>query len=448
MFKFALQSYIIILDSQNQISTRVEKHKIYVGHPHFEEIDALCFESKNLYNAANYVMRNTFIETSREKKEGKREHAEWVRYNEIQKIFQNEKQPDYMALPAKVSQQILMQLDKNWKSYFNSVKAWKADNTKFKGFPKLPHYKEKQVGRNMLVYTIQAISKKELKDGIIGLSKTNIKIKTRYKDIQQVRIVPKNGHYVIEVVHKVKTEVKKLDKNKVAGIDIGIRNLAAVTSNVCGLRPLLINGRPLKSINQFYNKTLAQRKSCIGVGSSKNIRKLTEKRTNKIDHYMHCASKIIVQHLVENEIGTLVIGKNDHWKTGSNMGDKTNQNFVQIPHARFIQMITYKAESVGITVHLTEEAHTSKCSFLDNEPVKHHDKYLGKRAKRGLFISSKGILINADCNGSFNIIKKVIPNAFAEGIEGVVVRPTTVSPPYQQRKTTKLNTQILPCFSI
>jgi putative transposase len=142
---------------------------------------------------------------------------------------------------------------------------------------------------------------------------------------------------------------------------------------------------------------------------------------------MHKASRFVVNHFISNGIGVVVIGKNNHWKTETNMGKINNQAFVSIPHARLIDMITYKCKLVGINIIITEESYTSKCSFIDAEEMKHQEKYLGKRAERGLFISKNKIKINADCNGSGNIIRKVIPNAFADGIEGVVVRPIKIN---------------------
>jgi putative transposase len=128
--------------------------------------------------------------------------------------------------------------------------------------------------------------------------------------------------------------------------------------------------------------------------------------------------------LVAEGIGTLVIGKNDGWKQEISIGKRNNQNFVQVPHARFIQMLSYKAELVGIQVILVNESHTSKCSFLDDEPICHHERYAGKRIKRGLFRASDGRrIINADVNGAYNILRKAIPEAFGQGKAGVVVHP-------------------------
>src|SRR5262249_12898730 len=150
---------------------------------------------------------------------------------------------------------------------------------------------------------------------------------------------------------------------------------------------------------------------------------LTSKRNRQINNYLHLASRRIVDVLIEHHIGTLVIGKNDGWKQEINLGDRTNQNFVQIPHARFIEVLTYKAERVGIKVILTEESYTSKCSFLDNEPIGKHEVYMGKRVHRGLFRASDGRKLNADVNGSYNIMRKVIPEAMSNGIAGAVVHP-------------------------
>ena len=408
----------------------VEQHIIKKSNSMFKEIDEISFLSKNLYNRANYVVRQEFISTSKQKEEGKVSNANWIRYNQLQKQLQNKKDYDYSKLPTKVSQQVLKLLDKNWVSFFQSIRDWKKNPNKYLGKPSLPKYKHKTKGRGVLIYTIQAISKKELRSNIVRLSGTEIRIRTKQdsKAIQQVRVVPKIGYYIIEIVYEKKEVIyENIDKNKIAGIDLGINNLLAVTSNQNKLKPLLINGRPLKSMNQYYNKKKAKLQSYVGDKSSNRLEKLTTKRNRKIKDYLHKASRLVVNYFMSNGIGVVVIGKNNQWKTETNMGKRNNQSFVSIPHARLIDMISYKLKLVGIDVIITEESYTSKCSFIDLEPIKKHEKYLGKRAKRGLFISKNKIKINADCNGSGNIIRKEIPNAFADGIEGVVVRPIKIN---------------------
>ena len=405
-----------------------EKHIIKKSHSLYREIDEVCFLSKNLYNKANYIVRQEFINTSKEKQDNLREHAVWIRYNQLQKQLQNEKDFDYTQLPSKVAQHVLKTLDKNWKSFFASIRDYKKNPQNYKGLPSLPKYKHKTKGRNLLIYTIQAISKPQLKNGILLLSGTKIAIQTKQKDIQQARIIPRIGYYVIEIIYKKEVQDLKLNKENIAGIDLGLNNLATVTSNINGVKPIIINGRPIKSMNQYYNKKKSKLQSFVGEKSSNRLEKLTNKRNQKIDNYLHNASRKIINFLIENNIGTLVVGKNKQWKTDINIGKRNNQNFVNIPHARLINMIEYKCTLIGVIVKITEESHTSKCSFIDFESIEHHDKYIGRRKYRGLFLSKDKIKINADSNGSGNIIRKVFPNAFANGIQGVVVRPLRVTP--------------------
>lgn len=426
-----------------------EKHIIKKTNPFYKEIDRLGFESKNLYNYANYIIRQSFIN------DGK-----YLNYNVIQKELQNT--DVYRFLPAKVSQQILKVLDKNWVSFFKSIKEYSKNPSKYKARPKLPRYKDKTKGRNILIYTIQAISKKELKKGFIKLSGSDIKIKSNKhastqlnnhtsttlsshsssantctdpcRSIQQVRIIPKNKEYVIEVIYnQEEINSSDLNKNDFISIDIGLNNLATITSNKKGLNPVIINGRVLKSINQYFNKNKAKYQSYIGdKGTSNKIISLTNKRNKKVSDYLHKASRIIINLCLFNKIGKIIVGKNKQWKQEINIGSKNNQTFVSIPHAKFIDMITYKAKLLGIEVIVTEESYTSKCSFIDNEPISKHDFYVGKRVKRGLFKSSNNFKINADCNGSLNIARKVIPNfninTIEKGIQGIVVSPIRLNP--------------------
>ncbi|MFB8794094.1 MAG: transposase [Microcoleus sp.] len=395
-----------------------ERHIIKSTENRFVEIDDLAFKSKNLYNAANYVIRQSFV-------------YGWgyINYNEMNRLMKYHQA--YKELPAKVSQQILMILDKNWKSFFEAIKAYKIEPTKFTDRPKLPKYKDKVKGRNILVYTIQAISSKELKKGIIKLSGTNILIKTQVKPerICQIRLVPKCDSYVVEVIYDAYTEPEStLDENPkelVASIDLGLNNLVALTLNQPGFVPLLINGRPLKSINQFYNKRKAQLQSQLKGNrfSSSRIQRLTRCRNQKVDNYLHHSSRQIINLLESQGIGTLVIGKNLQGQNEINLGNKTNQNFVSIPHTRLIEMLKYKAKLLGIKVIEQEESYTSQSNFLNLDPIPVYGNigafdvtFSGKRIKRGLYRTSEGRLINADVNGSYNILRKAIPNAFSNGI--------------------------------
>lgn len=405
----------------------VERHIINSNHHYYDELDELGFLAKNLYNRANWITRQAYLITSGLKQEGKVKNAIWIRYCDIQKILQNTKDENYYALPTKVSQQVLRLLERNWKSFFSSIRDFRKNPSKYNGTPKMPKYKHKKDGRSVLTYTIQSISRKELKKGIVKLSGTNIAVKTKQQNINQARIIPQNDMYVIEIIYTKKEVKLKTEFKKIAGGDIGTNNLVAITSNQ-NIQPLLINGRPLKAINSFYNKNRALLQSYVGdKGTSKRLTKLTNKRNNKVMDFLHRTSTYITNHVVENDFDVLVVGKNKGWKDEVNMGSRNNQNFVFIPHAKLIEMLTYKLALHGIPVIAREEAHTSKCSFIDSEEIKHQEQYMGRRTHRGLFVSKDKIKINSDCNGGGNIIRKEFPNAFADGIQGVVVRPLKVN---------------------
>jgi len=247
--------------------------------------------------------------------------------------------------------------------------------------------------------------------------------------LSEVRIVPKGIGYICEIVYKRKIKFKKLDENRVAGIDLGVRNLIAMANNI-GVQPIVIKGGVSKSINQYFNKKVARLRSIHdrqGIKSGVRMKRLFDKRERKLNDYFHKVSRFVVDWCVKHDIGTLVVGHNDDWKQGVNLGRRTNQSFVNIPYYKLISQLNYKCEDVGIGFKEQEESHTSKCSFLDNESVEHHEKYMGRRFKRGLFRSARGLVINADMQGALNIIRKAIPKAFGkfdvDGIEGVGLHP-------------------------
>jgi len=394
----------------------VEQHVITRADRRFAAIDRAAFASKNLYNAANYELRQAFIF-----------EGVYLSYPEMHQRMKDHEA--YQALPAKVAQQVLRVLDKNWHSFFAALEAWRGDPSKFLGRPRLPRYKDKQQGRNLLIYTIQTLSLPALRSHMICPSMLGITVQTRQSNVQQVRIIPRSGCYVVEVVYEREPVPAAVDPALHAGVDSGLNNLAVLTSDPPGFVPRVVNGRPVKSINQYYNKRRAESQSLLGnEGKSRRLERITTKRTRRIDHYLHTASRRLIDLLVAEGIGTLCIGKNPLWKQEANLGRRGNQTFVSVPHARFIEMLTYKAELVGIQVKLTEESYTSKASFLDADPLpvygdQHLPVFSGRRVKRGLYRAADGRHINADVNGSYNIIRKVAPDAFAQGSRGCVVHP-------------------------
>ncbi len=393
----------------------VEQHIITRSHPNWQEVDDAAFASKNLYNLVNYQMRQSFFETGG--------------MLSMKKLYAAVKGSDaYCGLPRKVSNWVIKGVQKNWVAYFRAHREWREFPEKFTGEPRIPKYKHKEKGRNGLTYELGAISRKKeiVSQGLIKPSGLSLEIKTNQRSYDIVRIVPRKTHYVVEVVYTQSETQADVNPNWILGVDIGLNNLAAITSNKPGFVPHLINGRPLKSINQYYNKTKATLQSQLDdpeFGTSQRIESLTDRRTRRINHYLHTASRRLIEKMVKESIGTLAIGKNDGWKQEINIGTRNNQNFVSIPHARFIDMLSYKAQLVGIRVVVTEESYTSKCSFLDLEAIEKHETYVGKRVHRGLFRSSNGRLINADVNGAYNIIRKVAPESFTDGVEGIAVCP-------------------------
>jgi putative transposase len=405
----------------------VEQHVIDRKDPRFAVIDAAAFRSKNLYNAANYEIRQAFIH------EGK-----YLNYNEIQRRMQSH--DAYKALPAKVSQQILMLLDQNWTSFFEAREGYEQDLSKLTGRPKLPKYKHKTEGRNILVYSVQALSKPGVRDGLIRPSGLPITVETEHTTIDQVRIVPRKGHYVVEVVYSKEPVQANVDPSFCVAIDLGVTNLAAIASNREGFVPQLVNGRPIKAWNQWYNKRMKELKKRLPKEDRERVTKqmecITNRRNRRIDHYLHTASKRIIDFLVNEGIGTVIIGKNPLWKQECEIGRKNNQNFVLIPHARFIDMLSYKAALVGIRVEVREESYTSKASFLDLDPIPTYQPndgeehiFSGKRIGRRnrLYRTKDGHKICADVNGAYNILRKSRPDAFAKGIAGYVVHPSRLA---------------------
>lgn len=400
------------MSSQMQL---VEKHVINKQHKFWKECDHLALQSKHLYNSANYVQRQYFFETNQY-------------YNSINIYHQTKNLEAYRYLPTKVSKQIVRRVAEAWKGWLTALKDWSKHPEKYLGKPKIPGYKHKEHGRNLVIYPIEAISKPALTKGNVKLSQTNIELATQAKNVDQVRIVPKLDHYVIEVVYTI-NDIPLSHGKYVAGVDLGLNNLMAITSNHPGIKPLLINGRPLKSINQFFNKRVAAAQS---IEASRQIKTLNSKRNRRIDNNLHTASRRVIDWCHLNEIGQLIIGKNPGGKQSINIGKKNNQAFTNIPHAQLISLLTYKAQLAGIVVTLTEESYTSQASALDGDNLPTYNKkteakpvFSGKRVQRGLYRASTGKIINADTNGSINIARKVIPD-FMKGIEGLPFIPVVL----------------------
>jgi IS605 OrfB family transposase len=399
----------------------VERHIITKNHSFWSEIDHLAFLSKNLFNLANYHYRQHFFK-----------HQEQLNFNQLYHTVS--KTVDYKALPTKVSKQIIRRLDSAWRSYFAAIREWEKQPNKFLGQPKIPKYKDKLKGRNILPYPGESISRISLRLGICHLSMSGLKIPTKQTKIIEARIIPQTSCYVIEIVYE-KPELTTYNQ-EIAGIDLGVNNLMAVTTNQTAIAPILIKGRPLKAINTYFNKQRAllqsQLKTRNNQKTSHRLKALIHKRNCRVDNYLHTASKKVIDWCIKNQIGILIIGHNQNWKQEINLGRKNNQQFLNIPHYRLIEMLIYKAQLRGIKVVITEEAYTSQASALQQDKLPKYGeekpKFTGKRVCRGLYNTGENKLLNADINGSLNIIRKVIPDVFDQGIKGLPFNPVVLDP--------------------
>jgi len=358
--------------------------------------------SKELYNQALFLIKNYY-----------KENKKILNYCSLYKIIKNDYPDLYKSLPSQTAQQILKLVIQDVKSFVKKLK--KKEKTSFPSFKK---------NLNLLIFTNQ--NSKITHNGKIKLSKIYQPIiipkkvyTADFKNFQQIRLIPKSDYIQVDVVYNKECKNKNLDYNLYASIDLGVNNLIALVTNT-DINPILINGKPFKSYNQFYNKIKAYLQAIKDKmkikKNTKRLNKLETKRKEWFKDKFHQISKYVIRFLVKNKIGNLVIGYNKNWKNGTNLGKKNNQIFYQIPFSMLINFLKYKAELVGIKVILTDERYTSKVDSLALEPIPSEEapqkEFNGKRVKRGLFQSSIGVLVNADVNGALNILRKVIGDVF------------------------------------
>lgn len=374
--------------------------------------------SNNLYNQALYILRQAF--TNEEKIPSKFDLHKILLYKE----YECEGYDNIHKMVSSNAQIICQLAAQNFKSFLMSLKAFKKNKINFIGVPKIPSYNKKDQEFMLIIGTQQCA----IKDGMMRFpKKLNLdKIYVGDLDIAHVRIFPGKKKYKVEVVYKVET-LPKRKKGNIAGIDLGLDNLATVAINKRGIRPLLINGRPLKSMNLHFNnkrnKVQSELKKCNDKYMSHKLETLYRKRNNRFNTYMHKASKEIIDYCLEHNVSQIIIGHNKLQKQKSKL-----KNFVAIPTFRLIELIKYKAEYQGIEVIETEESYTSITSYLDKEePIKDNaDRF--RRIYRGLFISGKGKRINADVNSAYQIMKKVIGDKVIKPIgKGSVFIPKKVT---------------------
>ncbi len=420
----------------------VTRTVIKKGHPLYGYCLDVTSASKRLYNAALFRIRNRFTgyhkialtdnelevlsELNKLALSGKLKatSSSVLNYNTLEKLMRVTKNPDFFSgiLSMQAAQHAVRDAAGDFKNWLKALKAYKKDPSGFLGKPQMPHYKKAATRTTEL--TNQDC---RLKDGYLKLPLTDTCLKMENIPdsaiLKCVKIKPYYEGFLILCSYETEDIAVNADYPFMAGIDFGVDNIAAITTNEG--HTLLFKGGVIKAENQYFNKERARLISCVTKGhetthavSTHRLMSLSMHRDAFLRDEMHKISNRIVEFCKEHRIGTLVLGVNKLWKRDSNLGDSNNQNFVQIPFAVLRFMITYKAERAGIAVVEQEESYTSKSDFLSRDAIPTYGvddsnvSFSGSRVHRGLYKSGTGVYVNADLNGAANILRKAIPYAF------------------------------------
>ena len=405
-------------------------------------------QANNLYNACLYQVRQAFI------KRGKINNYNY--YDSLFKTkYRNRENMLYHKLGyVQSAQQTIKEVNTIWNAWFKALKAFRTSPSKFSGKPRMPKYLPKAKKHSFFVTNQNA----KIKDGYLVIKKLNVKVKLadNLGKLKQVTFKPlSRKRFKMLVQYEVPDAELRSDNGIYVGIDPGLDNAFTCVTNA-PVKPLIINGKGVKSVNQYYNKQRAllskkhaeYHQCCKNIHTKQGLKiiyyesqamlEIADWRNNKIKQFAHKATKRIIDYALNCGANTIIIGNNKGLKRSSNMGKRNNQNFIGIPHQVMVNMLEYKAQLAGINVIKTRESYTSQTSFLDGEkPCKQNGNYVRKqkglspakrRVRRGLFKSNKGTLINADVNGALQIIKKVFPKfKLNDGIAGLVLNPVKYS---------------------
>lgn len=383
----------------------------------FLRLRELAGHSKNLYNQSLWVLRETFEAT-----------GQYVPYTPMDKVMKQvtnrEGAVNYKLLKAKVSQQILRRLDKNFKSFFNAYKDYQKNPSKYSGQPRPPRFK--RCDRDNLIDDYQAFA---IKNGVVSLEKgLDFRLPKMLlgKTIKQIEVIPKRNYFEAVLVYDDESDKPKPipPSDRIMAIDLGLNNLAGVVTNGVS-KPWLIDGRRLKAINHHYHKRFAQFTSHLEQTRKKKwshrLQRLTDRKNARVADYLQKTTSQIVKHCVNFGISQVVIGEVTKSLNSINLGKKTNQNWVGLALGQLVDKLRYKLENHGIVLKIINESYTSKASFVDEDtlPKKHepdlNHAFSGKRVKRGLYRTRTGLAVNADVNGAYNILRKSNPKfSFAE----------------------------------
>jgi len=370
-------------------------------------LEFICSEANKLTNCGIYYARQLYFKAK-----------QWIAKHSLSYEYKSNKH--YQVLHSQAAQQTLISVYESFKSYRGLLKLWNQGELPFK--PKMPNYRKKG-GLAVVSYPRQAL---KLKGGMIRvplgtLCKTWFDVDSftipmpsnlQFADIKELRIVPRNGCFYAEFVYRQEAIKVDVDSLRVLGIDTGLNNWLTCISNVG--TGFIVDGLQLKSVNRWYNKQISTLKEGKPQGFwSKRLASITEKRNRQMRDAVNKAARIVINHCIENRIGRIVFGWNQGQKNEANLGNKTNQKFVQVPTARLKARIAQLCEQYGIEFVETEESYTSQASFVDADVLPTIGakpegwRASGKRTKRGLYRTASNQYINADANGAANILRKV-----------------------------------------
>ena len=403
-----------------------ERHLIKPSHELYATLDDLTFKAKNLYNHGLYLYRQSYFE---HKKNPETPVLSWT---DIDKTLRKQGHADICALPSKVAGAVLKNLGESISSYWKLVRL--KNNGKLAQKPRLPHYLHKTEGRYAVSFNYQTFGNKRGSNNELFLCPKgiNLPIPTKVTNPKQVRIIPSHNNFIIEVIYNAEESAPK-HTSKYAGIDLGVDNFATITFSTQN-NPLIIKGLELKSVNQGYNRLIAKAQELLPEAqkTSKSIHRLWSRRSWILCTKIHQVTAFLAILFDEMQIEKVFIGKNTGWKQKLPFSKKVKQRFAYLPYETFIEQLQYKCKLRGITVVTQEESYTSKASFLDNDNIPvygetDNPKFSGRRVKRGLYKTSDGRLINADVNGSYNILRKGLKNNHLFlNVDSSIIQPLVV----------------------
>ena len=369
----------------------------------------LCYYAKNLANEAIYNIRQYYF------KEGKYLNY-WSNY------FLLKDSPNYKLINANMAQQIIKEVDRSFKSFFALIKLSKQG--KYPSKIRLPHYYPKDGFATLIISVFRFNDNKLTIPFSCGYKQTHKPVTITIppillnKTVKEIRILPRSNARFFEIHYVYETDIiqRNLNKQNALALDFGVNNLVTAVSN--NGKSFIIDGKRLKSINQWFNKENARLQSIkdkqhFGKQITNRQKALSRKRSNKVNDYMSKTARKVIDYCISNDIGTLVVGYNTEFQLNSNIGRRNNQNFVNIPFGQLQNKLSYLCELNSINYVEQEESYTSKASFWDKDkiPVYNSDKpkaykFSGNRVYRGLYKTASSKLLNADINGALNIMRK------------------------------------------